>query len=101
MSDLRASPDASPPENMHRSLIYSGASICCGTVFVIFLRGQQRRREKDESIAAAAATATASSAQRQERHAQSSLDVEDGRRKFGRALSDVFRRVKGSRGRTS
>ncbi|KAL5522667.1 hypothetical protein ACEPAG_8685 [Sanghuangporus baumii] len=98
MSALRTSSDASPPQNMHRSLIYSGASICGGTVCVIFLRGQQRRREKDESFAAAAAT---SASERQRRHTQNNPDTEHGlAMKKGRLLM-LFRQWKERTRRTS
>ena len=48
MSALRASEDASPPFNMHHSLIFQGTLICVGTAGIFFFRSQQRRREKDE-----------------------------------------------------
>ncbi|KAL5499054.1 hypothetical protein ACEPAH_1572 [Sanghuangporus vaninii] len=98
MSALRAPSDASPPQNMHRSLIYSGASICGGTVFVLFLRGQQRRRERDESFAAAAAT---SASERQGRHTQTHPDIEHGLATKKGQLLMLFRRWKERTGRTS
>ena len=45
---LRAGPDAHPPNNMHRALIYQGALVCAAVVFVFALRGKQARRELDE-----------------------------------------------------
>ncbi|OCB86302.1 MFS general substrate transporter [Sanghuangporus baumii] len=98
MSALRASSDASPPQNMHRSLIYSGASICGGTVFVMFLRGQQRRREKDESFAAAAAT---SASERQGRHTENNPDAEHGLATKKEQLLMFFRQWKERTGWTS
>ncbi|EJC99339.1 MFS general substrate transporter [Fomitiporia mediterranea MF3/22] len=73
MSALRAPSTASPPSNMHRSLIFSGVSTCAGVVFVFFFRGHQKRREKDVRIAAAAAAATAignAEGSREEGHAR-------------------------------
>lgn len=57
MSALRAPSTASPPLNMHRSLIFNGASVCTGAVFIFLFRGHQRRREKDARIAADASAA--------------------------------------------
>jgi len=45
---LRASPDANPPLNMRRALIFNGAFIMASASFVFFLRGKQARRELDE-----------------------------------------------------
>ena len=42
---LRAGPDANPPNNMHRALIYQGALVCAAVVWVFGLRGKQARRE--------------------------------------------------------
>ena len=47
---LRAGPDANPPNNMHRALIYQGALVCSAVVFVFALRGKQARRELDEQF---------------------------------------------------
>lgn len=47
-SALRASPDANPPLNMHRALIFHGAFIISATSSVFFLRGKQARRALDE-----------------------------------------------------
>ena len=47
MSALRASENASPPLNMHRALIFSGATVFTLSMSVFLLRGQQRRREMD------------------------------------------------------
>ncbi|EJC99340.1 MFS general substrate transporter [Fomitiporia mediterranea MF3/22] len=55
-SALRAPPTASPPSNMHRALIYNGASIFGSAGFALFLRGRQKRREMDMLAASAAAT---------------------------------------------
>ena len=47
---LRAGPDADPPANMHRALIFQGALVCSAVVWVLGLRGTQTRRELDERI---------------------------------------------------
>lgn len=47
---LRAGPDANPPNNMHRSLIFQGAFVCAAVAFVLGLQGKQKRRELDEQI---------------------------------------------------
>ncbi|EKM52316.1 uncharacterized protein PHACADRAFT_211587 [Phanerochaete carnosa HHB-10118-sp] len=45
---LRGGPDAHPPFNMHRGLIFQGILVCC-TVFTVFgLKGKHARREMDE-----------------------------------------------------
>lgn len=45
---LRAGPDANPPLNMHRALVFNGSivMISCGCVF--FLRGKQTRKQVDQ-----------------------------------------------------
>lgn len=48
MSALRASDGANPPRNMHRALVFNGATICTVTASILLLRGRQRRRENDE-----------------------------------------------------
>lgn len=45
---LRAGPDADPPLNMHRGLIFQGTIVCCVVTSTVFLRGKQARRERDE-----------------------------------------------------
>lgn len=48
MDALRRGPDADPPNNMGRALIFNGTTIAAtATVFLIGFRGQQKRREKD------------------------------------------------------
>lgn len=47
MQALRASDSASPPLNMHRSLIFLGVFICVVVSSVLLLRGRQARRETD------------------------------------------------------
>ncbi|GJE88933.1 MFS general substrate transporter [Phanerochaete sordida] len=47
-SALRAGPDAHPPLNMHRGLVFQGALVCGTVVTVAGLRGRQARREMDE-----------------------------------------------------
>ena len=59
MSALRAPEDASPPLNMHRSLIYSGTSICTAAMTILLFRGEQKRRMKDARVAAEIAAAVA------------------------------------------
>ena len=44
---LRAGPDANPPLNMHRALVFQGALVCSAVVWVFGLRGTQTRRELD------------------------------------------------------
>ncbi|EJD00097.1 MFS general substrate transporter [Fomitiporia mediterranea MF3/22] len=51
MSALRASSSATPPRNMHRALIFNGATIFSCTILILFFRGRQRRREKDVLVA--------------------------------------------------
>ncbi|EED83514.1 predicted protein, partial [Postia placenta Mad-698-R] len=48
---LRAGPDASPPNNMYRALIFQGVMVCAAIMFVFFLHGVQTRRALDERIA--------------------------------------------------
>ncbi|EMD35042.1 hypothetical protein CERSUDRAFT_54121 [Gelatoporia subvermispora B] len=50
---LRAGPDASPPLNMRRALIFQGTVVCVGSVFAFLLQGKQTRRENDEREMAA------------------------------------------------
>ncbi|THG96796.1 hypothetical protein EW026_g5107 [Hermanssonia centrifuga] len=45
---LRAGPDANPPNNMHRALIFQGALVCSAVVTIFALQGKQTRREMDE-----------------------------------------------------
>ncbi|GJE88916.1 MFS general substrate transporter [Phanerochaete sordida] len=47
---LRAGPDANPPLNMHRALIFLGAFVCSAVVTIFGLRGRQARREMDERV---------------------------------------------------
>lgn len=48
MDALRAGPDATPPNNMKRALIFHGTTIAATAVmFMIGFRGQQKRRELD------------------------------------------------------
>lgn len=50
MQALRASDSASPPLNMHRSLIFLGVFIGVVVSSVLILRGRQVRREMDVSM---------------------------------------------------
>jgi len=45
---LRAGPDADPPLNMHRALIFHGAFILATASTIFLLRGKQARKELDE-----------------------------------------------------
>ncbi|KAF7364730.1 MFS general substrate transporter [Mycena venus] len=45
---LRAGPDASPPLNMHRALIFNGAVIMGICIAIFFLRGKQVRKQLDQ-----------------------------------------------------
>ena len=45
---LRAGPNANPPLNMRRSLIFNGVFVMCAAACVFFIRGKQRRRQLDE-----------------------------------------------------
>lgn len=47
MSALRAPDSASPPQNMHRALIFSGVTVFTLAMSVFVFRGHQRRREMD------------------------------------------------------
>jgi len=47
---LRASPEADPPQNMHRTVIFNGVWVSIVAAFVFFLRGKQVRRELDEQM---------------------------------------------------
>jgi FLVCR family MFS transporter 7 len=47
---LRASPEADPPQNMHRTVIFNGVWVTIVATFVFFLRGKQVRRELDEQM---------------------------------------------------
>lgn len=49
-NSLRAGPDANPPLNMHRALIFSGAFALTSGVLVFLLRGKQTRRKLDEEM---------------------------------------------------
>ncbi|KDQ15326.1 hypothetical protein BOTBODRAFT_108891 [Botryobasidium botryosum FD-172 SS1] len=44
---LRAGPDASPPLNMHRTLIFIGSVVAVAAVSVFWVNGKQVRREQD------------------------------------------------------
>lgn len=44
---LRAPPTASPPLNMHKALIFSGAFIMATCFAIFFIHGKQARREMD------------------------------------------------------
>ncbi|EPQ57161.1 MFS general substrate transporter [Gloeophyllum trabeum ATCC 11539] len=45
---LRAGPDANPPLNMRRALIFNAAFVWGAVVFVVLFRGKQARRAMDE-----------------------------------------------------
>lgn len=45
---LRASPDATPPLNMRRALIFNGVFAMVAAAFVVPLKGKQDRRRIDE-----------------------------------------------------
>ncbi|KAG6885921.1 hypothetical protein C0993_007939 [Termitomyces sp. T159_Od127] len=45
---LRAGPDADPPLNMHRALIFNGTIIMVSAASVLLLHGRQVRKERDE-----------------------------------------------------
>ena len=45
---LRASPAASPPQNMHATIIFNGVWASTVASLVFFLEGKQARRELDE-----------------------------------------------------
>jgi MFS transporter, FLVCR family, MFS-domain-containing protein 7 len=47
-NSLRAGPDADPPFNMHRALIFEGAFTLAVSATMVGLRGKQARRERDE-----------------------------------------------------
>ena len=47
---LRASPEADPPQNMHRTIIFNGVWVSIVAASVYFLRGKQVRRELDEEM---------------------------------------------------
>ncbi|OBZ74517.1 Major facilitator superfamily domain-containing protein 7 [Grifola frondosa] len=51
---LRAGPDASPPYNMRRAIIFQGVVVCAAVAFVYLLEGRQCRREQDEQRLAGA-----------------------------------------------
>ncbi|OCH88925.1 MFS general substrate transporter [Obba rivulosa] len=50
---LRAGPDANPPLNMRRALIFQGCFVCVAAAFAFLLEGRQTRRENDEREMAA------------------------------------------------
>lgn len=50
-SALRAGPDAKPPLDMRKSLIFHGVTICGISVLTFGLKGKQTRRERDEKEA--------------------------------------------------
>ncbi|OCH88926.1 MFS general substrate transporter [Obba rivulosa] len=45
---LRAGPDANPPFNMKRALIFQGCFVCVAAACTFLLQGKQTRRENDE-----------------------------------------------------
>ncbi|KAJ6609864.1 major facilitator superfamily domain-containing protein [Mycena sp. CBHHK59/15] len=45
---LRAGPDANPPLNMRRALIFNGAIVMSTSVLIYFLRGEQTRKQVDQ-----------------------------------------------------
>ncbi|KAF8070699.1 major facilitator superfamily domain-containing protein [Lyophyllum atratum] len=45
---LRAGPDANPPLNMRRALIFNGAIIAAAASLIFLLHGRQVRKERDE-----------------------------------------------------
>ncbi|KAI0752170.1 major facilitator superfamily domain-containing protein [Fomes fomentarius] len=45
---LRAGPDANPPLNMHRAVIFQAALVTSAVVFVFGVEGKQTRRAQDE-----------------------------------------------------
>ncbi|KAF8650442.1 hypothetical protein AX16_005245 [Volvariella volvacea WC 439] len=47
---LRAGPDADPPLNMHRALIFNGVFVLISSLLVFFVTGKQVRRELDEQM---------------------------------------------------
>jgi len=47
---LRASPAASPPQNMHTTIIFNGVWVFTIATLVFFLEGKQARRELDEQM---------------------------------------------------
>ncbi|PFH46175.1 hypothetical protein AMATHDRAFT_77780 [Amanita thiersii Skay4041] len=47
-SALRAGPDAQPPLNMRRALIFNGTFVAVTASLVIFVRGKQERKQLDE-----------------------------------------------------
>ncbi|KAJ7703249.1 major facilitator superfamily domain-containing protein [Mycena rosella] len=44
---LRAGPDANPPLNMRRALIFNGTFVMTASAFVFFLHGKQTRKQMD------------------------------------------------------
>ncbi|KAG7088672.1 hypothetical protein E1B28_012644 [Marasmius oreades] len=55
---LRASPDATPPLNMRRALIFQATFVIIAAVLTVCIRGKQKRKELDEKKAQEATTAT-------------------------------------------
>ena len=45
---LRAGPDADPPLNMHRAIIFQASLVASATVFIFAVEGKQTRRAQDE-----------------------------------------------------
>lgn len=45
---LTAGPEANPPYNMRRALVFNGAFVMACASLIFLLRGQQRRKERDE-----------------------------------------------------
>ena len=54
---LRAGPDASPPLNMRRAVIFQASVVCAAVVFIYAIEGKQTRRAQDEARRDAAAAA--------------------------------------------
>lgn len=50
---LRASVDATPPPNMHRSFVFNGIWCLVTSFLVFFLNGRQARRERDFALSGA------------------------------------------------
>jgi MFS transporter, FLVCR family, MFS-domain-containing protein 7 len=45
---LKAGPGASPPSNMRKGLVFQAFYVCVSALFVIPLKGEQKRRKRDE-----------------------------------------------------
>ena len=46
---LRAGPDASPPLNMHRAIVFQAAIVCSAVATIYTIEGKQTRRVQDEA----------------------------------------------------